>query len=159
MQLASSRGCKKAESISWGPSPALCLNLRMFDWMRAAMTPRWSRAIVLAALFSVWLLVLTSSKDDTYEGNILTYRNTHSTSVEGTHHEFAYNAQQQTRRRPFRPKQNNKQVRYQIIENCPIFSFVRVFRCLALPRSRTKDLRCQPTRPLVQLTSGSKTRR
>jgi hypothetical protein len=44
-------------------SPVPGWNFSILERMRAAMTPRWSKAIVLAALLSVWL-TFTSSKDD-----------------------------------------------------------------------------------------------
>lgn len=79
---------------------SLCLNFKVLDRIRAAMTPRWSRAIVLAALFSDWLLVLISSKDDTYGRSL---RGRHSGRLAVTYHEFTHNTQQQTSSRPLRP--------------------------------------------------------
>ena len=53
--------------------PASFWNLSMLDRIRAAMTPRWSRAIVLAALLSVCELVLISSNDETWTTHIISY--------------------------------------------------------------------------------------
>jgi len=37
----------------------------MLERIRAAMTPRWSNAMVFAALLSVWFDDFTSSSDET----------------------------------------------------------------------------------------------
>ena len=44
---------------------------KMLVLMRAAITPRWSNAMVLAALLSVWELVFTSSREDTYTSRLV----------------------------------------------------------------------------------------
>lgn len=58
MRHTSSNGIRDDDS-------GIDLNLSVVVRIRAAMIPRWSRAIVLAALFSTWL-VLISSRDDTW---------------------------------------------------------------------------------------------
>jgi hypothetical protein len=45
-----------------------CWTFSMLDRIRAAMTPRWSREMVFAALLSVWLVDLTSSREETFKG-------------------------------------------------------------------------------------------
>jgi hypothetical protein len=105
----------------------------MLDRIRAAMTPRWSREMVFAALLSVWLVDLTSSREETFKGTRI--KCLLQITRKASYHISAGEAEKKTSCRPLGPIQYSKKVRDQVVEDSAIFSFVGILcsLCFAGP--------------------------
>ena len=91
---------------------------------RAAMTPRWSNAIVFAALFSLCVDVLMSSNEDTLV-KCVNIRKLKISKNQPYHESDSY-TENNSCGGPLRPKQHSEEISDEIVEYSTVFGLISI---------------------------------